>query len=130
MKDPYDILAVERTASPEEIRKAYLRLAKKLHPDLNPGNKDTEELFKEVAGAHDMLSDQDKRKRFDSGEIDACGAERPRELYYRDYATDAAPGHPYDNRSGFEDFAGSNDILAELFRRQAREARRDRKSVV
>ncbi len=79
MKDPYEILGVAQTASPEEIRKAYLRLAKKLHPDLNPGNKHSEDRFKEVSAAYDLLSDSEKRQRFDSGEIDASGAERPRE---------------------------------------------------
>ena len=85
MKDPYEILGVARTASPDEIQKAYRRLAKKLHPDLNPGNKEAEERFKEVSSANDLLSDTDKRQRFDSGEIDASGAERPRPRYYKDY---------------------------------------------
>ena len=57
MKDPYEILGVAQTASPEEIRKAYLRLAKKLHPDLNPGSKHSEDRFKEVSAAYDLLSD-------------------------------------------------------------------------
>ena len=126
MKDPYEILGIARTASPEDIRKAYRRLAKKLHPDLNPGNKESEERFKEVAGAYDLLSDPDKRQRFDSGEIDASGSERPRQQYYKDFAAEAAAGHPYENRSGFADFAEADDIFAELLRRQAREARRAR----
>jgi curved DNA-binding protein CbpA len=72
MKDPYEILGVARDASAEDIRKAYRRLAKKLHPDLNPGNKKAEESFKEVSGANDLLSDPDKRRRYDAGEIDAA----------------------------------------------------------
>ncbi len=126
MKDPYEILGVARTASPEDIQKAYRRLAKKLHPDLNPGNKESEERFKEVAGAYDLLSDPDKRRRFDSGEIDASGSERPRQRFYKDFAAEAPAGHPYENPSGFADFAESDDIFAELFRRQARESRRAR----
>jgi DnaJ-class molecular chaperone len=128
VKDPYEILGIERTASPQDIQKAYRRLAKKLHPDLNPGNKGSEERFKEVAGAYDLLSDPDKRQRFDSGEIDASGSERPRQQYYKDFAAEAAAGHPYEDRSGFADFAEADDIFAELLRRQAQESRRARGS--
>ncbi len=126
MKDPYEILGVARTASSEDIQKAYRRLAKKLHPDLNPGNKEAEERFKEVSLANDILSDAEKRKKFDSGEIDAFGAERPRQSYYKDYAAQAGAGHPYENPSGFADFADADDIFAELFRRQAQQSRRRR----
>ena len=126
MKDPYEILGVARTASSEDIQKAYRRLAKKLHPDLNPGNKEAEERFKEVSLANDILSDAEKRKKFDSGEIDAFGAERPRQSYYKDYAAQAGADHPYENPSGFADFAGADDIFAELFRRQAQQSRRAR----
>ena len=126
MRDPYEILGVARTASADDIQKAYRRLAKKLHPDLNPGNKESEERFKEVSLANDILSDANKRKKFDSGEIDALGAERPRQQYYKDYAAEAAAGHPYENPSGFADFAEADDIFAELFRRQARQSRHAR----
>jgi DnaJ-class molecular chaperone len=124
VRDPYEILGVARTASPEDIRKAYRRLAKTLHPDLNPGNKDAEERFKELSGANDLLSDPDKRRRFDSGEIDASGAEKPRQRFYKDYAAEAPAGDPYENHSGFADFAETDDIFAELLRRQAQAARR------
>jgi DnaJ-class molecular chaperone len=117
MKDPYDALGVERTASLEDIRTAYRRLAKKLHPDLNPGNREAEERFKEVASAYDILSDKDKRQRFDDGEIDATGAERPRQRYYKDFASQ--PDQPYANSSGFADFADTDDILSEFLRQQA-----------
>ncbi len=76
MKDPYSVLQVPRTATPDEIKKAYRKLAKKLHPDLNPGNARIESQFKETTAAYDMLSDPDKRRRYDQGEIDASGAER------------------------------------------------------
>jgi DnaJ-class molecular chaperone len=76
MRDPYAVLGVERGASDEAIKKAYRRLAKKLHPDVNPGNHTVEQQFKEVTAAYDLLSDPAKRARFDRGEIDAAGAER------------------------------------------------------
>ncbi|MGC2079900.1 MAG: J domain-containing protein [Xanthobacteraceae bacterium] len=119
MKDPYELLAVERSASADAIQKAYRRLAKKLHPDLNPGNKEAEERFKEVSAAYDLLSDADKRGRYDRGEIDASGAEKPRQHFYRDFASEAPAGHAYENYSGFADFADSDDILSELLRRRA-----------
>jgi len=75
MKNPYSVLGVPRTASPEDLKKSYRRLAKKLHPDLNPGNKATEQQFKEVTAAYELLADPEKRARFDRGEIDAAGNE-------------------------------------------------------
>jgi DnaJ-class molecular chaperone len=124
MKDPYDTLGVKRDALPDDIRKAYRRLAKKLHPDLNPGNKDSEERFKEASLANELLSDPEKRKRFDAGEIDASGTEKPRERYYKDYAAEAPSGSSYNSNSGFADFGDSDDLFAELFRQQARQSRR------
>jgi DnaJ-class molecular chaperone len=119
VKDPYEILGVARSASAEDLQKAYRKLAKKLHPDLNPGNAEAEEKFKEIAGAYDLVGDAEKRKRFDSGEIDASGAERPRQNYYKDYAS-SEQDHPYADNSGFADFMDSEDAFAELLRRSAR----------
>ena len=117
--DPYQTLGVKKDASQAEIQKAYRRLAKKLHPDLNPGNKQAEEQFKEVSAAYDLLGDAQKRARFDRGEIDASGAERPRQRYYRDFA-DAGTSNPYASDAGFADFAGGDDFFSEIFGRQAR----------
>lgn len=125
MRNPYEVLGVAPTASAADIQKAYRTLAKKLHPDLNPGDKAAEEKFKEVAGAYDLLGDAEKRKRFDEGEIDATGAERPQQHFYRDFAT-ADHGHPYADDSGFADFADSDDAFAELLRR-SQKARADRR---
>ncbi len=63
--DPYAVLGVARTATAEEIRTAYRKLARKYHPDVNPGDKAAEARFKEVAAAYDVLSDEQKRKNFD-----------------------------------------------------------------
>ena len=120
MRDPYEILGVARSATTDEIRKAYRSLAKKLHPDLNPGVAAAEERFKEVSNAYDVVGDEEKRKRFDAGEIDAAGAERPKQRYYRDFASGQGEEDPYETSSGFADFGGSSDIFAELFGRQAR----------
>ena len=116
---PYEVLGVAPDVSPDEIRKAYRRLAKKLHPDLNPGNREAEEHFKRVASANDLISDPDKRKRFDAGEIDEFGVERPKQRYYRDFAEDDAPSNPYADAGGFADFM-ANDAFAEMFRRPSR----------
>ena len=63
--DLYDVLGVSRGASNDDIRKAYRKLAKKFHPDMNPGNKKAEEKFKEITAAHEVLSDSKKRKLYD-----------------------------------------------------------------
>jgi len=119
VKNPYEVLGVAPTASSADIQKAYRKLAKKLHPDLNPGDKAAEEKFKEVAVAYDLLADPEKRKRFDNGEIDAAGAERPQHQFYRDFAA-SGHAHPYTSNSGFADFEDADDAFAELFRRSER----------
>jgi len=119
VRTPYEILGVAPASSAAEIQSAYRKLAKKLHPDLNPGKKAAEEKFKEVASAYDLLSDTDKRKRFDDGEIDATGAERPQQHFYRDF-TSSDQGHPYTDASGFADFMEGDDAFAKLLRRGQR----------
>jgi DnaJ-class molecular chaperone len=126
--DPYTTLGVKKDATQDDIQKAYRRLAKKLHPDLNPGNKAAEDKFKEVSAAYNLLSDPDKRSRFDRGEIDGSGTERPRQQYYRDFA-DRDGWSAYTSNAGFADFgdyAGTEDILSEIFGRQGRGGRRRR----
>src|SRR3954465_12635517 len=90
---PYEVLGVKRDASAAEIRKAYRKLAKELHPDLNPGKPEAEARFKTVTAAYDILSDTEKRGRYDRGEIDETGAERPR-YSYRPHA-EGAQGWKY-----------------------------------
>jgi DnaJ-class molecular chaperone len=74
-QDPYKELGVARNASADDIRKAFRKLAKAHHPDVNPDDKAAEERFKRVSAAFDLLGDADKRRRFDAGEIDAEGRE-------------------------------------------------------
>jgi DnaJ-class molecular chaperone len=117
-ESPYELLGVKSTASANEIQKAYRKLAKKYHPDLNPGDRTAEDRFKAISAAYDLLSDPEKRARFDRGEIDASGAERPQRRYYRDFAAEDA-GRSYHSDSGFADFM-DQDILSELLRRGPR----------
>jgi DnaJ-class molecular chaperone len=114
MKDPYQVLGVARDANQDAIKKAFRKLAKKLHPDLNPGNKKVEQEFKEVNAAYDLLSDPKKRERFDRGEIDASGAERPERSFYRAYAEGG--GNTKYRDAEFGEFS-AEDILSELFGR-------------
>ncbi|CAK0777116.1 Molecular chaperone DnaJ [Azospirillaceae bacterium] len=82
-RDPYQVLGVGKTASIDAIKQAYRRLAKQYHPDLNPGRADIEQRFKEISSAYTLLSDSEKRARYDRGEIDANGSERVDRTYYR-----------------------------------------------
>src|SRR5271155_2660985 len=105
---PYQVLGVKPEASPDEIRKAYRKLAKQLHPDLNPGKPEAEARFKTVTAAYDLVSDADKRARYDRGEIDEDGAERPR-YSYRPHA-EGAQGRKYEQ--GEMDPADLEDLFA------------------
>jgi len=121
MADPYAALGVARDASQDEIRKAYRKLAKDTHPDLNPGKPEAEKRFKEINAANDIIGDPEKRKRYDAGEIDETGAERePERHFYREYA-EADPNTRYSRRGGAggpgaQDF--DYDIFSDLFGRR------------
>ncbi|HJS84254.1 MAG TPA: J domain-containing protein [Acetobacteraceae bacterium] len=115
-KDPYEVLGVKRDADEAAIRAAYRKLAKRHHPDLNPGSNEAAERFKEVNAANDILSDPEKRARFDRGEIDASGNETPRGPTWRDFA-EAAGRDKYHTHPGFDpDDLG--DILGAAFGRR------------
>lgn len=118
--DPYQVLGVKKNASQDEIQKAYRKLAKKHHPDLNPGNKQAEEKFKDIGTAYGILGEPEKRARFDRGEIDASGAETPQRHYYREYADAGARGGAgsYTSDEGFADLGDAGDIFAEFFGRR------------
>ena len=119
-RDPYQELGVSRTATSDEIRKAFRKLAKEHHPDTNPGNKTAEEKFKKVSAAFDIVGDADKRKKFDTGEIDADGRETARG--FGGGAWGPPPGGGFQGGQGrgpfrTESFEGADlgDILGEMF---------------
>lgn len=110
--DPYKELGVSRGASADEIKKAFRKLAKELHPDKNPGNREADERFKRVTAAFDLLGDAEKRAKFDRGEIDADGREQFRG--FGGGARGGSGGSPFGQgggpRGGFE-----NVDLEDLF---------------
>ena len=124
--NPYTTLGVKKDATSAQIKSAYLKLAKKHHPDLNPGDAKAEERFKAISAAHDLLEDTEKRSRFDAGEIDATGqAQGPKpgdRRFYRGYA-DGEQGSRYQSSPfGAQGPEGLHDIFADLFAANARGA--------
>ncbi len=115
--DPYKELGVSRGASADEIKKAFRKLAKELHPDKNPGNRDADERFKRVTAAFDLLGDAEKRAKFDRGEIDADGREQ-----FRGFGgggpQPGAGGNPFGQggaqRGGFENI-DLDDLFGGMF---------------
>lgn len=116
--DPYEILGLTKTATADEIKKAYRKLARTSHPDLHPDDSDAEERFKAISAAYDILKDPETRARYDAGEIDGLGAERPKRQYYRDFAD--ATDNVYQQQHGFGPDADPGDIFAEILRNRAR----------
>lgn len=124
--DPYSVLGVARTASDEEIRRAYRKLAKQHHPDLNPNNTQAAERFKKITAANDIVGDPEKRKQFDRGEIDAKGEQRRPQ--WRTHAGAGRAGAGMGNAggsagagagggagAGFEGGFGFSDVFSDLF---------------
>lgn len=123
LKSPYEVLGVAKTASAAQIKKAYRKLAKELHPDQTGNDPAKAERFKEVTAAYDILGDNEKRAKFDAGVIDAQGHERPQAPF-------GAQGGPWGPRpgahpgahpgaQGFEftgNFEDLGDIFAQAFR--------------
>ena len=101
-RDYYEVLGVEKSASAEEIKKAYRKKAMQFHPDRNPGDKTAEEKFKEVGEAYEVLSDADKKARYD--QFGFAGV---------DPNYGAGQGNPYGG--GFGGFGDFGDIFRDLF---------------
>ena len=110
--DPYDALGLTKSATSDEIKKAYRKLVRTSHPDLHPDDAGAEARFKAISAAYDLLKDTETRARFDAGEIDAAGAERPQRQYYRDFAE--STGSPYQQGRGFEAQGDPADIYLGL----------------
>ena len=115
MRDPYEVLGVPRDADADAIKKAYRKLAKQLHPDMNPGDAAVERKFKDVSVAHDLLSDAEKRARFDRGEIDANGVERPMRGR-RSTHPGGGPGADSRGRGGFGAGINPDDLFDEILK--------------
>ncbi len=113
-QDPYAELGVARGAGQEDIRKAFRKLAKQLHPDKNPGDKASEERFKRVSAAFDILGDPEKKAKFDRGEIDADGRETMRSPFGGGGGGGPWGPRPGAQHGGFEG-ADFEDILGEVF---------------
>jgi DnaJ-class molecular chaperone len=112
---PYQILGVAKTATQDEIKNAYRALAKKLHPDLNPGNKEAERKFKDIANAYEKIGTAEERAKFDRGETEqqqyqAGPQGRPRNPFYYETQQD---GGRYSSQ--FEGNFGQEDIFESIF---------------
>ncbi|MEO0400314.1 MAG: J domain-containing protein [Pseudomonadota bacterium] len=124
-KNPYTVLGVAPSATDSEIRAAFRKLAKEHHPDRNPGDKTSEDRFKEVSAAFDILGDAERRKKFDRGEIDADGRERAGMRARQRQWSGAAGG-----QGGFgggasgdpgAEFSDLSDLFADLFGARSRD---------
>ena len=114
MRDLYEVLGVNRDASQADIKKAYYRLAKKFHPDVNPGNKDAEDKFKEASSAYQVLSDDEQRARYDRFGFDGLRA-----------GNGASAGGGFSNVEDI--FSAFGDIFGDFFGRSAGGGRRQQR---
>src|SRR5215475_13121404 len=124
MRDPYDVLGVSKTASAGEVKSAFRRQAKKLHPDANKHDPKAAARFAELNAAYEILSDEKKRKAFDRGEIDAEGKPRGFEGFgagpgggfggdgnFETFTWGPEGVHRSGGRGGFRGFGGFDDII-------------------
>src|SRR5512144_1894165 len=118
-KDYYKALGVSESATPEDLKKAYRRLAKRYHPDANPNNPSAAERFKEISEAHSVLSDPDKRKQYD--QMRRLGAFEGMPRRPAGARPTGAPGDLGSEGFDFGDFGGLGDIFSSIFGRGRRE---------
>ncbi len=124
----YSALGVKKDASQDDIKKAYRKLVKKYHPDLNPGDKSAEERFKAVSAAYDIIGTPETRGQYDRGEIDQDGTEQARQhysgqQYYRQYA-DSNSAHPYHSDAGYQDMGDLNHMFSNMFQERQQNTQR------
>jgi len=103
MRDPYEVLGLDRKASASDIKSAFRRSAKKLHPDANKSDPKAASRFAELNAAYEILGDEDKRKAFDRGEIDAEG--KPRFRGFEGFGSGAGPRPGFGPEAEFETFS-------------------------
>jgi DnaJ-class molecular chaperone len=119
MRDPYEVLGVDRKASPVDIKSAFRRQAKKLHPDANKNDPKAASRFAELNAAYEILGEEDKRKAFDSGEIDAEG--KPRFRGFEGFGGGAGmrPGGGFGAENEFKSFSFGPEGFTRSTRRRA-----------
>ncbi|GLK83008.1 DnaJ C-terminal domain-containing protein [Ancylobacter defluvii] len=148
MRDPYDILGVARSADQTEVKRAFRRLAKKLHPDANASDPKAQEKFAELNGAYEILSDTEKRGQFDRGEIDAEGKPRGFEGFggggggfrrsgfrrasdddsiFESFSFGQGGGQAGGGRAGMHDAGGFDDVISDILGGMGRGGRSGRR---
>ncbi|MBN1904562.1 MAG: J domain-containing protein [Deltaproteobacteria bacterium] len=127
-KDFYEILGVKKDSSQEEIKKAYRKLARKWHPDINPGNKDAEQKFKDISAAYDCLGNAEKRKLYDEFGADSLNsgfdAEKAREYKkwgaYEQQGASSRASYGGRSEQDFGKYQSYEDLFGDLFSSRSR----------
>lgn len=122
MIDPYKTLHVAKTASLDEIKKSYRKLAKQYHPDLNPGNKEAEKKFKDISHAFDLIGTEEARGKFDRGETDDQQKHQYEQYQKAQAGRQRSGGHRY--ASSFGEGLDSEDLFESLFGAGAHRSKR------